>query len=59
MAPMQTKITLNKAEVQLLVETHELDVLMDNEEEAELLEKHNPDLYDLYHKLVFTPLAGD
>jgi len=55
MAPQPTKLTLTAEEVRMLVDTHELDSLMNNDEEAEMLKEHNPDLYDIYHKMVFTP----
>lgn len=43
---------LTKEQAQLLVDTHELDVLIQNEEEVELLEENNPELLEAYETLL-------
>lgn len=42
---------LNKQQAQLLVEAHEIDSLLENEEEVELLEDNNPELLTAYRAL--------
>lgn len=49
---MPREMTLTKEQAQLIVDTHELDVLMDNDEEVDLLEQHNPELLDAYRVLI-------
>lgn len=43
---------LTKEQAQLLVDTHEIEMLMQNDEEVELLEEHNPELLEAYETLI-------
>lgn len=43
---------MTKEQAQLLVETHEIDRLMENEEERELLRDNNPELFEAYEALL-------
>jgi hypothetical protein len=44
--------TLSPQEARALVEAYEIDMLIENEEEAYLLLQNNPDLYRVYLKIV-------
>lgn len=48
---------MTKDQAMLIVDAHEIISLMDDEEEAELLLMHNPDLYYAYEALLL--LAED
>ena len=43
---------MTKEQAKILVNTHEVQELMDNEEEIELLEQNNPGLADAYRALL-------
>lgn len=43
--------TLSAHEAQLIMEVHEIDRLLDNEEETDLLEQQNPELLNAYLNL--------
>lgn len=40
---------LTKDEAQALVDAHEIEQCLDNEEEADLLEQNNPQLFSAYN----------
>ena len=42
---------LTKEQAQMLCDAHEVDSLLENEEEIELLEDNNPELLDAYRAL--------
>lgn len=44
---MQANI-LTKQQAQAIVDAHEIEATMNNEEEIEILMEHNPDLHDAY-----------
>lgn len=46
------RVMLTKAEAQTLVDAHEIDATMSNEEEAEFLEANNPELFAAYKRLL-------
>ena len=46
------RVMLTKAEARCLVEAHEIETTMQNEEEAELLEANNPELFAAYQRLL-------
>jgi len=50
------KETLTVEQAQALVEAHEIEHLFANNEECEMLQEENPDLYEAYKQLLM--LAG-
>ena len=46
------RVMLTKAEAQCLIDAHEIDATMGNDEESELLEANNPELYAVYRRLL-------
>lgn len=42
---------MTKEQAQILCDTHEVDSLLENEEEIELLEANNPELLEAYRAL--------
>lgn len=47
-----SKPTLTKEQARILIDIHEIDMLLDNVEEVELLEENNPELLEAYHALI-------
>lgn len=43
--------TLTQEQAQMIMDAHELEALLNNEEETDLLEQHNPELLDAYLNL--------
>lgn len=43
--------TLTAEQARLIMDAHEIEALLDNEEEADLLEQNNPELLDAYQNL--------
>jgi hypothetical protein len=43
--------TLTQEQAQLIMDAHEIEALLNNEEETDLLEQHNPELLDAYQNL--------
>ena len=46
------RVMLTKDEAQAIVDAHEIDATMNNEEEAELLEANNPELFAAYKRIL-------
>lgn len=42
---------LSQRDAEILMATHEIEALLDNEEETDLLEEHNPELLNAYLNL--------
>jgi hypothetical protein len=42
---------LTQSQARMIMDAHEIEALLDNEEETDLLEQHNPDLLDAYLNL--------
>lgn len=40
--------TLTAEQARLILDAHEIESILDDEEEADLLEQHNPELYRAY-----------
>lgn len=40
--------TLTAEQARLIMDAHEIEALLDNEEEADLLEENNPELFHAY-----------
>jgi hypothetical protein len=43
--------TLTQEQARLIMDAHEIEALLNNEEETDLLEQHNPELLDAYLNL--------
>lgn len=49
---------LTKKQAEIICEAHEIDTLLENEEEVELLKENNPELLDAYRELVRVSVGG-
>jgi hypothetical protein len=50
---------LSQEDAALIVEAHDIDKLLDNEEEVDLLEEHNPALLTAYENLIALASGSD
>ena len=50
-APERPSRFLTQEQAKLILEAYEIDCLLDNEEETDMLEQHNPDLLHAYTEL--------
>lgn len=59
MAKKRPKVEFTPEQARLIVDAHEVEQLLDNEEEVELLAENNPEILSAYRALVVWAHFGD